>query len=55
MPAGFFLSMVTPDADRPNGMIVLTYLGAAVLAVALLILGIGLVRGQRANGLRRND
>jgi hypothetical protein len=44
MPLGFFLSVVSPRADRPNGAILLVYVGAVSLAVAVLILGIGLVR-----------
>lgn len=45
IPAGFFFSMPSPDAVAPNGFISLIYLGAAVLAVSVLTLGIGLVRG----------
>ena len=44
MPAGFFLSMVSADAERPTGIIALTYVGAVVLAAGVLILGIGLLR-----------
>ena len=44
MPAGFFLSMVSPDAERPSGLIGLTYLGAAMLAVGVVTLGVGLLR-----------
>jgi hypothetical protein len=48
MPAAFFLSMLSPQATRPNGLIALAYVGAAVLAVGMLALGIGLVRAARA-------
>ena len=48
MPAGFFLSVLESDATAPNGLIVLTYLGAAVLAAGIFILGIGLLRGRRS-------
>lgn len=47
MPAGFFLSMVSPDAQKPSGVIALTYLGAAVLAVGVVTLGVGLLRRHR--------
>ena len=44
MPAGFFLSMVNPGATAPNSLIALTYVGAAVLAVGVVTLGVGLLR-----------
>ena len=44
LPLAFFLSVASPDATAPNGMIYLAYLGAASLAVGLLVLGVGLVR-----------
>ena len=44
MPAGFFLSILSPDATRPNALIALTYAGAVVLATGVVVLGIGLVR-----------
>jgi hypothetical protein len=43
MPLGFFLSVTSPRAARPNGMIALVYAGGAVLAVGAVILGIGLL------------
>jgi hypothetical protein len=56
-PAGFFLSVLAPDATAPNALINLVYLGAILLALGVLVLGIGLVRrpSQRcacARGLR---
>jgi hypothetical protein len=48
MPAGFFLSVLKSDATTPNGLIVLAYLGAAILAAGILILGIGLLRRPRS-------
>jgi hypothetical protein len=54
MPAGFFLSMVSPDAEHPSGMIALTYLGAAALAVGVVTLGVGLLRSHRPN-VRQDD
>jgi hypothetical protein len=44
MPLGFFLSMPSPTAIEPNGLISLIYAGAAVLALSVVILGIGLLR-----------
>jgi len=44
MPLGFFLSMPSPQATHPNGLVSLIYVGAAVLAVSVLTLGIGLLR-----------
>jgi hypothetical protein len=44
MPAGFFLSVMSPRSDRPNGAIRLVDVGAAIMAMAVLILGVGLVR-----------
>jgi hypothetical protein len=43
IPAGFFGSVLLPSADKPGGLIVLTYVGAAVLAVGAITLGIGLI------------
>ncbi|MGY1670805.1 hypothetical protein [Geodermatophilus sp. SYSU D00710] len=42
MPLGFFLSILRPDADRPNGVLWLTILGGLALAVVTVTLGIGL-------------
>jgi len=44
IPLGFFLSVLSPRSERPNGAIQLVYLGAVILAISVLILGIGLVR-----------
>jgi hypothetical protein len=44
IPLGFFLSVTSPRAEKPNGAIQLVYVGALVLAVSVLILGVGLVR-----------
>jgi hypothetical protein len=44
MPAGFFLSIVSPSATAPNSLIALTYVGAVVLAIGVVTLGVGLVR-----------
>lgn len=44
LPAAFFLSVLSPDATEPNGAIYLAYVGALVLAIGLVILGVGLIR-----------
>jgi hypothetical protein len=44
VPAAFFLSVASPDATAPNALIHLAYVGAALLAVGVLVLGIGLIR-----------
>lgn len=44
VPAGFFFSVVSPDATAPNSLINLVYVGAAVLAIGVLLLGVGLIR-----------
>jgi hypothetical protein len=44
VPAAFFLSVVSPDATTPNGLIYLAYVGAALLAVGVLVLAVGLLR-----------
>lgn len=43
--AGFFFSVVSPAAVQANGAVYLIYVGAVVLAVAVVSLGIGLLRG----------
>ena len=44
LPVAFFLSVASPQATRPNGLIYLAYAGAVVLAVGLFALGVGLLR-----------
>jgi hypothetical protein len=44
MPLGFFLSVASPKAQKPNGLIGLVYAGALFLAVSMLVLGVSLVR-----------
>ena len=43
MPAGFFLSVIGADPQRPNAFIAVLWLGAAVLTVGLASAGIGLI------------
>jgi uncharacterized membrane protein len=49
MPLAFFLSVLSPEATEPNAMIYLAYVAGVVLAVGLLALGIGLIRGRRTS------
>ena len=44
MPAAFFLSVLSPEAEQPNALIYLAYIGATVLATGVIVLGIGLLR-----------
>jgi hypothetical protein len=41
---GFFLSVLSPKAERPNGLVNLIYLAALLLAVGVVTLGIGLLQ-----------
>ncbi|MDQ6883351.1 MAG: hypothetical protein M3077_03795 [Candidatus Dormibacteraeota bacterium] len=43
MSAGFFLSAGGRDVTRPNGFIVVLYLGAASLGIGVVSLGLGLL------------
>jgi hypothetical protein len=47
VPAAFFLSVLSPDATKPNGLIALAYIGAAMLATGVIVLGVGLLRRPR--------
>jgi predicted permease len=44
LPAAFFFSILKANATEPNAVIYLAYVGAFILAISLIILGIGLVR-----------
>jgi hypothetical protein len=44
MPLGFFLSVASPHAEKPNGLISLVYCGALLLAVSTVLMGILLLR-----------
>ena len=43
MPAGFFFSSLGAGRTKPNGLIALVLAGAAVLALGLATLGVGLL------------
>lgn len=47
IPAAFFLSVASPTAKQPNGLMILAYIGALFLAGAVLSLGVGLIRAAR--------
>jgi hypothetical protein len=47
MALGFFLSVIPEEAREPNGLIYLTYVAGLLLAVGLLVLAVGLIRGRR--------
>src|SRR6266849_8049495 len=48
IPAAFFLSVASPSATQPNGLINLAYVGAIFLAGAVLTLGVGLIRAAKS-------
>src|SRR5688500_1678859 len=47
MALAFFLSVLSPEATEPNAMINLAYVAGLLLAVGLLVLGVGLIRGRK--------
>jgi drug/metabolite transporter superfamily protein YnfA len=49
IPAAFFLSVASPTAKEPNGLLNLAYIGGVFLAGAVLTLGVGLIRAARRN------
>lgn len=46
LPAAFFFSVLSPHAAEPNGFIYLACVGAIILALGLLVLGVGLLRNS---------
>jgi hypothetical protein len=50
MALGFFLSVIPEQAREPNAMIYLTYVAGLLLAVGLLVLAVGLIRGRSHPG-----
>jgi hypothetical protein len=42
--AGFFVSVGSPTTSEPNRAVALIYLGALVLAIGVVTLGVGLLR-----------
>ncbi len=53
LPAAFFLSVLSPDATRPNQLIYLAYAGAVILAISLVVLGVGLLRKPQSESRSR--
>lgn len=51
IPAAFFLSVASPEVKQPNGLMNLAYVGAIFLAMAVLSLGVGLIRAARQSDL----
>ena len=47
MALAFFLSAIPEDVREPNGVIYLAYVAGLLLAVGLLVLAVGLIRGRR--------
>jgi len=47
IPAAFFLSVASPSATQPNGLMNLAYVGSLFLAGAVLSLGVGLIRAAK--------
>jgi hypothetical protein len=47
--SGFFFSVLEPGATQVNGAVSLIYAGALVLAVAVVTLGVGLLRPPQPN------
>jgi len=44
LPTAYFLSVLSPAATQPNALVYLAFVGAAVLAAGLVVLGVGLLR-----------
>jgi hypothetical protein len=44
VPSAFFISVLSPHATTPSAVILLAYVGAVLLAVGVVVLGVGLVR-----------
>src|SRR5258708_38821003 len=47
--AGFFFSVLPPTATQAGGAVSLIYIGAVILAVGVITLGIGLLRFSQPN------
>ncbi|MFC0681950.1 hypothetical protein ACFFGH_29305 [Lysobacter korlensis] len=49
MPAGFFLSVLGRDPEKPNRLILLLWVGAASLTAGLIVAGVGLLTAGLAS------
>jgi hypothetical protein len=47
--SGFFFSMLPPTATEPTAAVSLIYAGAVILALAVITLGVGLLRSPQAS------
>jgi hypothetical protein len=47
--SGFFFSMLPPTATEASGAVVLIYSGAVILALAVVTLGVGLLRSPQTS------
>jgi hypothetical protein len=47
--SGFFFSVLSPAATQASGVVALIYAGAVVLALAVVMLGVGLLRSPQAS------
>ena len=47
LPLAFFLSVLDPAASQAGPLVYLAYAGAAILALGLFVLGVGLARRPR--------
>jgi hypothetical protein len=47
--AGFFFSVLPPNATQASGAVALIYAGALILAVGVVTLGVGLLRSPLAS------
>ena len=52
IPMGFFLSMTSPSATQPNGLVSLIYVGIVALAASAVTLELGCFARQRREGTR---
>jgi len=46
LPVAFFLSVLSPAATQPKGLIYLAFVAAAILAADLVVLGVGLLKAS---------
>jgi hypothetical protein len=47
--SGFFFSVLSPTATQASGVVALTYVGAVVLALTVVMLGVGLLRAPQTS------
>jgi hypothetical protein len=45
--SGSTATVLSPEATEPNALIYLAYVAGIVLAMGLLVLGVGLIRGRQ--------